>query len=192
MNRKCEPSETVRRRSSRKPAVSKTVLLERKIDGLVSLIRAGVQPNLVTPSSDITAMVGDMTSVDTSMTPVADRASSLTAVPSTGPHNVGSMISPGEAEEYLINFQTYRSKYLPLVSIPSTTTAKHLQQERPFLWLCIMAAGSKSTSQKQLLGREIRQTVAQEVVVQSERNIDLLMGLLTFISWQVATTVSKF
>ena len=118
----------------------------------------------------------------TSLTPT-DGATSFDSEPFSGPHILGSRLSPEEAEEYLINFQTYRAKYLPFIYIPSSTTARQLQQERPFLWLCLMAAGSKSTTQKQVLGREIRQTVAQEIVVQSERNIDLLLGLLTFISW---------
>ncbi|KAL9094342.1 MAG: hypothetical protein Q9165_003483 [Trypethelium subeluteriae] len=46
-----------------------------------------------------------------------------------------------------------------------------------------MAVGSKSTSQQQILGAKIRQTIAQEVVIQSEKSIDLLLGLLVFMSW---------
>lgn len=91
--------------------------------------------------------------------------------------------SPAEAEEYLINFQTHKLKYFPCIHISSTTTAQQLRLERPFLWLCIMRLGSKSTSQQQLLGNTIRQTIAQEMAVRSEKNIDLLLGLLTFIGW---------
>ncbi|KAE8451746.1 hypothetical protein EG329_003203 [Mollisiaceae sp. DMI_Dod_QoI] len=46
-----------------------------------------------------------------------------------------------------------------------------------------MAVSSKSTSQQEVLGNKVRQTIAQEMVVQSEKNIDLLLGLLTFINW---------
>ena len=146
---------------------------------------------MITPSPDIIAGIGEYTPLGTSVTPVTEAASSLDGVPPVGPQLPGSRLTPGEAEEYLVTFQTYRSKYLPFISIPSTTTAKQLQQERPFLWLCLMAAGSKSTSQKQVLGGEIRQTVGQEIVVRSERSIDLLLGLLTFISWQVSPTIFK-
>ena len=91
--------------------------------------------------------------------------------------------SPIEAEEYLINFQTHKSIYFPFIHISPTTSAQELQLDRPFLWLCIMAVGSKSTSQQQFLGSRIRQTIALEMVVQSARNIDLLLGLLVFIGW---------
>jgi hypothetical protein len=46
-----------------------------------------------------------------------------------------------------------------------------------------MAVGSKSKSQQQVLGSKIRQKIAQELVVQSEKNIDLLLGILAFIGW---------
>ncbi|MCJ1399412.1 hypothetical protein MMC11_002614 [Xylographa trunciseda] len=88
-----------------------------------------------------------------------------------------------EAEEYLLNFQTYKSKYFPFIYIPASTSAQQLRQERPFLWLGIMTVGSKSTSQQQRLGSRIRQTIAQEMVVQSAKNVDLLLGLLAFIGW---------
>jgi hypothetical protein len=97
----------------------------------------------------------------------------------------GSSYEPSlvEAEESLANFRTYKSKYFPFVHIPSTTTAQHLRQERPFLWLCIVAIGSKSTSTQEILGRQVRQTIAQELIVQSSKNIDLLLGLLAFVGW---------
>jgi hypothetical protein len=104
-------------------------------------------------------------------------------LPPSGFRRTDGQPSPAEAEEYLINFQTNNSKYFPFVYIPSTTTAQQLRQERPFLWLCIMTVGSKSTSQQQVLGTKIRKTVAQEMIVQSEKSIDLLLGLLIFTGW---------
>ncbi|KIW35297.1 uncharacterized protein PV07_02000 [Cladophialophora immunda] len=91
--------------------------------------------------------------------------------------------SQAEAEEFLASFRTYKSRCFPFVHIPSTTTASHLKQERPFLWLCIMSIASKSTSQQRLLGSRIRHLIAQEVVVQLNRNMDLLLGILAFIGW---------
>lgn len=118
------------------------------------------------------------------LTPVSDdyTGSSYHILPS-GSSDTSGEPSPVEAEQNLLHFQTYKSKYFPFMSLPSTTTAKQLRQDRPFLWLCIMAVGSKSTSQQQALGSRIRQTIAQELVVQSERSIDHLLGLLTFIGW---------
>jgi hypothetical protein len=189
LKKDCRPAETVRRRHQRKPAVSRTARLEEKLDGLVSLIKAGAQSNGVTTSPSATAAIDDFMSYSAThiipvLTPASDDStgSSSYLLP-TNAYDTRGEPSPVEAEEYLINFQTYKSKYFPFVYISSTTSAQQLRQERPFIWLFIIAVCSKSTSQQQVLGNKIRQTIAQEIVVQSEGNIDLLLGLLTFIGW---------
>jgi hypothetical protein len=189
LNKECRPAETVRRRSSRKPAISRTARLEEKLDGLVSLIKAGAQSGGLIPSSRATTAMDDSTPGGTfdnvqMLTPATDDSTgSPYNLSPSGFDNTGSELSPVKAEEYLTNFQTYKSKYFPLIYIPSTTTASQLRQERPLLWLCIMTVGSKSTSQQQVLGSKIRETIAREMVVQSEKNIDLLLGILIFIWW---------
>ena len=209
-NKECRPAETVRRRNPRVPAVSKTAStrLEEKLDGLVSLIQAGQEsgPGTIIPSPQSTPDGTVQTKVNTTTTNQSEMSSVLSIsnpynrnVPILTPATSDSTSfsyslppftlrdvdepSPVQAEEYLINFQTYKSKYFPFVYIPFSTSAQHLRQERPFLWLSIMTVGSRSTSQQQLLGSKMRQVIAQEMVVQSEKNIDLLQGLLTFIGW---------
>jgi hypothetical protein len=214
LNKECRPAEKVRHRSQRKPAVSKTARLEEKLDGLVSLIKAGAQSSQVTTSPYATVAIDDFTltgntriNANTStqsqseralipsssndyihnvpvLTPATDysRGSSYSLPPSSF-RDPGGEPSPVDAEEYLINFRTCKLKYFPFIYIPSTTRAQQLRQERPFLWLCIMAVGSKSKSQQQILGSKIRQKIAHELVVQSERNVDLLLGILAFIGW---------
>jgi hypothetical protein len=213
LNKECRQAETVRRRSPRKPAASKTTRLEQKLDGLVSLLKAGAQSGAAITPPNTTATIGDSTphgiirlnantpthnqfergSVSSIpdgyiqsevLRPATDDCSgSSYNLPHSEARDTSDAPSPAEAEEYLIHFQTYKSKYLPFMYIPSTARAQQLRQERPFIWLCIMAVCSKSTSQQQILGSKIRQTIAQEMVVQSEKNIDFLLGLLTFIGW---------
>lgn len=91
--------------------------------------------------------------------------------------------SSDEAEEYLTNFRMYKLKFFPFFHISSAISAQQLRQERPFLWLCIMAVSSKSTLQQQLLGSRVRSTAAQEIVVRLETSMDLLLGLLAFTGW---------
>jgi hypothetical protein len=213
LNKECRPAETVRRRNPRKPTVSKTARIEEKLDGLVSLIKAGAQPGVAITSPKAAAAMDDSVLYATAQitanspsqnqsergsassnsngyfhsapafTPVTtDSTGSSYKLPFSGFRDTGEP-SEVEAEECLANFQTYKSKFFPCVYISSTTNSHQLRQERPFLWLCIMTVGSKSTSQHQVLGAKIRQTIAEEIVVKSERNIDLLLGLLTFIGW---------
>jgi hypothetical protein len=213
LNKECRPAQTVRRRNPRKPIVSKTARLEEKLDGLVSLIKAGVQSSAVITSPQATAAKDDSTPYGSvrinANTPTHNQSKrgSVSSSSNDYIHNVPVLIpattdstgssyhlppsglldtgepSPVEAEEYLIDFQVYKSKYFPFIYIPSTASAQQLRRERPFLWLCIMTVGSKSTSQQQVLGRKIRQMIAQEMVVRSAKDIDLLLGLLAFIGW---------
>ncbi|KAG0650461.1 hypothetical protein D0Z07_2967 [Hyphodiscus hymeniophilus] len=122
-------------------------------------------------------------SVPVSTPATEDSASSSFNQISSCYHATTGEPSPTEEAKYFSNFQTYKSKYFPYVYIPSTTTVHQLRQERPFLWLCIMAVGSDSISQQQVLSTKVRQTISQEMIAKSETNIDLLLGLLTFIGW---------
>lgn len=210
LNKECRPSVTVRRRNPIKPVVSKTARLEEKLDGLVSLLKAGAQSSTIGVNTHATPAIYDSThhsSVRTNnkTTPHSQtEGGSVTSVsndyppdlPVLTPGTTGSEgsspasvyydavePSPVEAEEYLTSFHTYKSKYFPFVYISSTTTAQQLRQERPFLWLSIMTIASRSTSQQQILGSKIRHILAEEMLLKSGKNIDLLLGLLAYIGW---------
>lgn len=60
-----------------------------------------------------------------------------------------------------------------------------MKQERPFLLLCICAVSAKSTPTRLALGRRIKRTVAERLVLDSQDivNLDILLGLLTFLAW---------
>jgi hypothetical protein len=79
--------------------------------------------------------------------------------------------------------------YLPFIVLPASTTAQDLRQERPFLWLCIMAVSSKSSLQQMALGKEIRLTLGREVVLDGNRSLDLLLGVIVYVTWYV---ISRF
>jgi hypothetical protein len=52
-----------------------------------------------------------------------------------------------EADEFLKIFRTQMMEYFPFIIMSTSTTAKELRLQRPFLWLCIMAVTSKSSVQ---------------------------------------------
>lgn len=112
---------------------------------------------------------------------------STTAVSSAGspadtltfPYGLTSL----EAEESLTRFRTQHLKYFPFVYIPPNTTVEQLRQDRPFLWLCIMAVSSKRIAQQQALSKRIKNIVAQRMLYEPEYSLDLLLGLLAFIAW---------
>ena len=182
----------MRRRTSRKPAVSRTARLEEKLDGLVSMLKAGghSEGSVTTPAAAPVAGNRNLPlrgSNDYDRTVPVMTPSTDDSIRSSNNLQVYDFFDSGssiaKAEAYLIDFQTYKAKYIPYVHIPLTTTAQELRRERPFLWLCIMAVSSRSTSEQQLLGCKVRERIAQEMVIQSEKSLDLLLGILTFICW---------
>ncbi|KAJ5692059.1 hypothetical protein N7462_001482 [Penicillium macrosclerotiorum] len=196
-NRDCMPAKTVRRRNSKRPVASKANRLEAKIDSLVSLMQAGTSP----ADLPLANIVDHSVSVDVGQenTPVRNSdddsvlnclgknqnntpATTPAASDSAAPSNLGEP-SLLEAEEYLTHFQTSKLQYFPFLYIPFTTSAESLRRRRPFLWHCIMAISSKSSAQQQSWGNRVRQTIAQEMVVRSEKSLDLLLGLLAFVGW---------
>lgn len=196
-NKECRPAQTVRRRNPKRPAVSKTSRLEEKLDNIVSLMVAGGVAGAVVAPLDVPTQTnanphhqsrrGSVSNKSNDyvhnapvLTSVIDSTGASSNLPHPGYAGEPSLL---EADEYLISFQSYKLRCFPFVNIPSIITAQQLRQERPFLWLCVMAVSSRSTSQQQALGKKIRQTIAEEMVLRSEKNIDLLLGLLAFIGW---------
>ena len=98
---------------------------------------------------------------------------------------VSTGLEPSE-EEAEISLSLYRNSMMqsfPITLIPESMSARQLQQERPFLWLCIMAITSKYYEQQRALNREMRLTLSRESLLEGKHNLDLLLGLITHVAW---------
>ncbi|XDG07269.1 hypothetical protein ABKA04_006884 [Annulohypoxylon sp. FPYF3050] len=80
-------------------------------------------------------------------------------------------------------------KHLAFIHIPPDTTVKELRQKRPFLLRAIIAVASPSTDQKMARGKELKQILAQDALTENQSSLDLLLGLLTYITWGWDTDV---
>ncbi|KAI5919994.1 hypothetical protein F4810DRAFT_685154 [Camillea tinctor] len=117
------------------------------------------------------------------MTP-ADSHGYATSTPGSTPAATAEMpLSAAQAEEMLELFREHHLKTFPFVFIHPETTAAQLAAERPYLWLNIQAICSKSPSQRAALGLRCRETTAKKVLVDMDRNIDLLLGVLAYLGW---------
>ncbi|RFU24274.1 hypothetical protein B7463_g12065, partial [Scytalidium lignicola] len=92
-------------------------------------------------------------------------------------------LSPQEAEEYLSIFRSKMLPYFAFIYFPNNLTAQQLQRDRPFLYKAIIAVVTPSTEQKLERGRELRRILAEVVIVENKSSLDLLLGLLTYITW---------
>ncbi|KAJ5591583.1 uncharacterized protein N7459_001952 [Penicillium hispanicum] len=193
----------MRRRVAKRTASSRVSRLEEKIDSLVSMMRTEAEPGM--GMSNYAGLIAvdqpaypSPAKTNHSSNPHIEAISHLDhqkggrrlehssfvpkPVTSTDFHHPDVPLS-FEAEECLTQFRTTKARYFPFVYIPPTTTAQDLRQEKPFLWLAIMAISCRSTAQQQVLGDKIKQVVAEQMVMQSEKSIDLLLGLLAFVGW---------
>lgn len=68
---------------------------------------------------------------------------------------------------------------------PASATSYDLYRERPFLWLSIMAITNRSTAKRELLDVEIRRIIGVRLILEPERNIDLLLGLMVYAAWYI-------
>ena len=108
-------------------------------------------------------------------------------------HNQGlpnfdsSKLSHEEADDALLLFRSHMLAHYPIITIVRGVNASGLRAQSPFLWLCIMAVSLKSSLKQRSLGLEIRRTMAHRLIVEGERNIDLLQGLLVYSGWFVST-----
>ncbi|KAI1095078.1 hypothetical protein F5B19DRAFT_398063 [Rostrohypoxylon terebratum] len=82
-------------------------------------------------------------------------------------------------------------KHLAFIHISPDTTAKELRQTRPFLLQAIIAVASPSTDQKMARGKELKQILAHATVTENQSSLDLLLGLLTYITWGWDTFLTK-
>lgn len=128
------------------------------------------------------AVANNPSGLDTLDPFAATPATTSYSTPNTSTPNLGEL-SPAKAEFFLEKFRTLHLKFFPFFHIPAEMTALQLQAERPFLWLNIRAVCTQSVAEQSALGVRIREIIAKEVVVECERSIDLLLGLLCYIGW---------
>ncbi|KAI0159927.1 hypothetical protein GGR52DRAFT_167962 [Hypoxylon sp. FL1284] len=98
-------------------------------------------------------------------------------------HDLGFSLPPAEAEDALREFREDFLSFFPFMYIPPETTAAQIQQEKPFLWLNIMVVCCKSATRKAALAQRVREIFAQKMLLDMDRNMDLLLGILAYLGW---------
>ena len=77
-------------------------------------------------------------------------------------------------------------EHFPFVVVPPSMSVQGLRQEKPLLFLAIsMATSFHDSLRQQSLGREVVESLSKRLLLQGEKSLDLLQGLLVFIAWSV-------
>jgi hypothetical protein len=97
-------------------------------------------------------------------------------------HTISDSVANGQLD-------IFRNAFLsmfPLVHIPVTMSASELRQEKPFLWLVIMALTTKMVSEQFAMEETIWDIISKRIVRDQLADLDLLIGVLAFTCWSVS------
>jgi hypothetical protein len=88
-----------------------------------------------------------------------------------------------QAEEYVQIFKS-KSSAFPFVVIPSHMSVDRLRREKPFFLLSILTTASDTNEKLQdKLELELRETLGRMIIVNGEISLDLLQGILVYLTW---------
>ncbi len=93
------------------------------------------------------------------------------------------IIDLAQAEESLQYFKT-RAFNFPFVIVPAKISLDSLRHQRPFLLLAILSLAAEEGSKVQCrLELELRETLSRKVIINAEKSLDLLQGILVYLAW---------
>jgi hypothetical protein len=78
------------------------------------------------------------------------------------------------------------ASFCPFIVISPSLSAQNLQRDRPYLLKAILAVSTRDAGQQLAIGRWLVRSLTERMVINGERNLDLLLGVLTFTGWFVA------
>lgn len=80
-------------------------------------------------------------------------------------------------------FRTKMNDFFPFINIPDHMGAGLVRERHPELFVAIMAVTSKITSQQTSISKSHMERLTIKVMVDGERNLDILLAVLTYFGW---------
>lgn len=95
------------------------------------------------------------------------------------------IVTSTDADEVLLDrFRTNMLPLFPFVVISPHTSASELESKKPFLFSCIkMIASVNNTRSMQAQMYHIMKHISDNMILRSERSLDLLQGLVVTLGW---------
>ncbi|KAL4923694.1 transcription factor domain-containing protein [Aspergillus undulatus] len=179
LNRECKPASRTRKMNpARRSAAAKTAQLERRLDELTTLLQANTQPKPI-PTPEATLSDSGFSSGSQSHASGSDRGRPVAVVGGVDSHPTCSVAD----EAILSDFRSHRLPYLPFIHIPCAAYAAEIKLEFPLLWHCMVTLHCKDTVQRAALHIEFKTMAARALLVDCQRNFDLLQSLLVYLGW---------
>lgn len=89
-----------------------------------------------------------------------------------------------EADASLNKFRSWLN-YFGYMYLPPEMKAEELRRDKPVLYSVIMQITSMSVIEQHAMSDIIRKDLLNRIFVESERSVDLLLALITFLTWYV-------
>jgi hypothetical protein len=179
-------------------------MLEEKLDGLAALLKSkqdfglSAKPPTLSPTTSSLPSVNlsDQDVIVSSVEPVEVNGSDhispdlscckpLPLQFSSTFNGLESEPSVDEGNVLLEIFRNHKSSFFPFILVPKSMSAQELRQERPFLYLSILAITITDYSKQMEFGKLIVKQMFERIFVNGERNLDLLLGVITSAAWFV-------
>ncbi|OCK78662.1 hypothetical protein K432DRAFT_301475, partial [Lepidopterella palustris CBS 459.81] len=94
------------------------------------------------------------------------------------------LLSIGDAENCVARYRAIKANLFPFVIIPSDWDTESFRCQAPFLFLAVLTAASENNPALQSsLAAQILSEVSRRVVIQSEKSLEILQGLLVHTCW---------
>lgn len=177
--------------------------MEQKLDGLMAMLEARNPTQTITPELTPTPTERDSTSpliqektanraqmlLPLHQQPLPTAPQDLIFTPWSTPSVDGfsdviskGLVTDGEVEEY-VRFFRLKTVYFPFVVVPMSATVDSLRREKPFLLLVIILFGCAQTysAKQKIIENEVLEVFAKKSIVEGEKSMDLLQGLLVYV-----------
>ncbi|OIW25920.1 hypothetical protein CONLIGDRAFT_512801 [Coniochaeta ligniaria NRRL 30616] len=210
LNRACQPSDSVRRSTilKKQNANARIAELEKKLESVIERLeprnppdgdpQREHQPGRLAPavnsrnvhaSLSASAVENDPEeSEDTDTDNDQDAGTVLWSPgqagldgPPTAAFAASDFASDAENETLLTTFRSRMLQHFPFVHLPSEVTAHQLRRDRPLLLRAIVCVASQKGKPTQ--SSELRRAMSEALLLQETDRIDLLLALLTYLSW---------
>ncbi|KAL2136856.1 hypothetical protein VTI74DRAFT_582 [Chaetomium olivicolor] len=194
LGKECQPSDAARRRNAQKSTApdARIAQLEGKIEALFSAMQSVVSSSgspadvleLLMQESMSNSTAGAKSTPSNSSGPSPDRGDGPT--PASGEIAMPNLIhgfSPTEAEESLDFFRSKMLPCFPFLTLAPTLTASQLRNDRPVLFEAILTITTFSTQRRLPRIEALKQLVFTSALINTKSNVDLLLGVLTYIAW---------
>lgn len=88
-----------------------------------------------------------------------------------------------QADDRLSFFRSRMLPFFPFIDLTPDMTSWYLRQSRPFLFQAIHTVTTFSTQERLVQIEKLKRVLFTSALLEVQSNIDLLLGLLTYIAW---------